>query len=75
MQKKLVNLNKNKADYNYYLAMAFELNHAYDDAINLYKKSIELNYHQKQNALNNIGNILLRNKKPDEVFKIFSESF
>ena len=25
--KKLVNLNKNKADYNYYLAMAFELNH------------------------------------------------
>ena len=37
--KKLVNLNKNKADYNYYLAMAFELNHTYDDAIKLYKKS------------------------------------
>ena len=73
--KKLVNLNKNKADYNYYLAMAFELNHAYDDAINLYKKSIELNYHQKQNALNNIGNILLRNKKPDESLRYFQKAF
>ena len=48
--------------------MAFELNHNYDDAIKLYKKSIELNYHQKQNALNNIGNILLRNKRPEESF-------
>ena len=49
-------------DYNYFLAMAFELNYDYDDAIKLYKKSVELNYQQKQNALNNIGNILLIKK-------------
>ena len=73
--KKLVNLNKNKADYNYYLAMAFELNHTYDDAIKLYKKSIELNYYQKQNALNNIGNILLRNKRPEESLRYFQKAY
>ena len=72
--KKLVNLNKNNPDYNYFLAMAFELNHTYDDAIKLYKKSIELNYKQKQNALNNIGNILLRNKQPEESLRYFQKA-
>ena len=35
--KKLVNLNKNMPDYNYFLALAFELDYAYDDAIKLYE--------------------------------------
>ena len=72
--KKLVNLNKNMPDYNYFLAMAFELNYDYDDAIKLYKKSVELNYQQKQNALNNIGNILLIKKKPEDSIKYFQKA-
>ena len=72
--KKLVNLNKNMPDYNYFLALAFELDYAYDDAIKLYEKSIELNYQQKQNALNNIGNILLIKKKPQDSIKYFQRA-
>ncbi len=69
--KKLINLNKNIAEYNYFLALAFELNYAYEDAIKLYEKSVELNYQKKQNALNNIGNILLIKKQPEESIKYF----
>lgn len=72
--KKLINLNKNIPDYNYFLAMALELNNDYDEAIALYNKSIELNYRQKQNSFNNIGNILLRNKKPEESIKYFQKA-
>ncbi len=72
--KKLINLNNNNPAYNYFLGLAFELNHLYDDAIKLYKKSIDLNYIEKRNALNNIGNILLTTKKPEESIHYFKKA-
>ena len=72
--KKLIYLNKDTPDYNYFLAMALELNHDYDEAIAFYKKSIELNYQNKQNSFNNIGNILLRNKKPEDSIIYFEKA-
>ena len=72
--KKLIYLNKDAPDYNYFLAMALELNHDYDEAIAFYNKSIELNYQNKQNSFNNIGNILLRNKKPEDAIVYFKKA-
>ena len=61
---KLINLDNKNSDYNY----------SYDEAIKFYKKSIELNYKKKQNAFNNIGNILFRNKHPEESIKYFKKA-
>ena len=71
---KLINLDNKNPDYNYFLALANEFNHSYDEAIKFYKKSIGLNYKEKQNAFNNIGNILLRNKLPEESIKYFKQA-
>jgi len=71
---KLINLDNKNSDYNYFLGLALEFNHSYDDAIKFYKKSIELNYKEKQNAFNNIGNILLRNKRRKESIKYFKQA-
>lgn len=71
---KLINLDNKNSDYNYFLGLAHEFNYSYDEAIKFYKKSIELNYKKKQNAFNNIGNILFRNKHPEESIKYFKKA-
>ena len=71
---KLINLDNKNSDYNYFLGLAHEFNYSYDEAIKFYKKSIELNYKKKQNSFNNIGNILFRNKHPEESIKYFKKA-
>ena len=73
--KKLINLDNKNSAYNYFLGLALEFNDSYDESIKFYKKSIELNYKEKQNALNNIGNILFRNKRPEESIKYFKHAY
>jgi len=71
---KLINLDNKNPDNNYFLGLALEFDNSYDEAIKFYKKSIELNYKDKQNALNNIGNILFRNKRQEESLKYFKQA-
>ena len=71
---KLLNLENKNPDSNYFLGLAHEFNYSYDEAIKFYKKSIELNYKEKQNAFNNIGNILFRNRRQEESIRYFKQA-
>tara|TARA_B100000579_G_scaffold231100_1_gene189355 strand:+ start:317 stop:2029 length:1713 start_codon:yes stop_codon:yes gene_type:complete len=62
--KKLFQLNSYNQLYNYQLGYAFELNNDSDEAIEYYKKCIDLNGEDKKKALNNIGSIYLKKNKP-----------
>ena len=73
--KKLININKNNPGYNYFLALSLEFNNLFNEAIKFYKKSIDLNYVEKRNAYNNIGNILLRQKKRLLSLKYFKKAY
>ena len=73
--KKLININKNNPGYNYFLALSLEFNNLFNEAIEFYKKSIDLNYVEKRNAYNNIGNILLRQKKRLLSLKYFKKAY
>lgn len=73
--KKLININKNDPSYNYFLALSLEFNNYFNEAVKFYKKSIDLNYVEKRNAYNNIGNILLRQKKQLLSLKYFKKAY
>ncbi len=62
--KKLFELNSYNQSYNYLLGYAFELNNNLKEAIEYYKKCVDLNGDDKKKALNNIGNIYLKRNNP-----------
>ena len=62
--KKLFELNSYNQLYNYQLGYAFELNNNLKEAIEYYKKCVDLNGDDKKKALNNIGNIYLKRNNP-----------
>ena len=72
--QKLSDLN-NKSDlFVYQLAYAYELNNDNLSAIEKYEKCKDLNGKNKLKALNNIGNIYLKNNKPKTSLKYLLEA-
>jgi len=62
--KKLVEIDKLNAEYNYKLAYAFELNNNLDESIKHYNIYIDFDGKNKMQAYNNIGCMYLRRNKP-----------
>ena len=71
-----MNFNQNNTNdlYAYQLAYAYELNNDNLLAIENYEKCKNLNGKNKLKALNNIGNIYLKNNKPKTSLKYFLEA-
>jgi len=72
--QKLINLNNKNDLFFYQLAYAFELNNDKLLAIENYEKCKDLSGKNKLKALNNIGNIYLKNNKPKISLKYFLEA-
>ncbi len=72
--QKLCNLNNSNDLFFYQLAYAYELNSNNLLAIDNYEKCKNLNGKNKLKALNNIGNIYLKNNKPKTSLKYFLEA-
>ena len=72
--QKLCNLNNSNDLFFYQLAYAYELNNNNLLAIDNYEKCKNLNGKNKLKALNNIGNIYLKNNKPKTSLKYFLEA-
>ena len=72
--QKLSDLNSTNDLFVYQLAYAYELNNDNLLAIENYEKCIDLNGKNKLKALNNIGNIYLKNNKPKTSLKYFLEA-
>ena len=72
--QKLSNLNGSNDLFIYHLAYAYELNNDNLLAIENYEKCKDLNGKNKLKALNNIGNIYLKNNKPKTSLKYFLEA-
>ena len=62
--RKLVEIDKLNAEYNYKLAYALELNNNLDEAIKYYNIYINFDGKNKKQAFNNIGCMYLRINKP-----------
>ena len=72
--QKLNNLNNTNDLFVYQLAYAYELNNDNLLAIKYYENCKDLNGQNKLKALNNIGNIYLKNNKPKTSLKYFLEA-
>ena len=72
--QKLCNLNNSNDLFFYQLAYAYELNSDNLLAIDSYEKCKNLDGKNKLKALNNIGNIYLKNNKPKTSLKFFLEA-
>ena len=72
--QKLINLNNKNDLFFYQVAYAYELNNDNLLAIENYEKCNNLNGKHKLKALNNIGNIYLKNNKPKTSLKYFLEA-
>ena len=72
--QKLSDLNSANDLFVYQLAYAYELNNHNLLAIENYEKCKDLNGNNKLKALNNIGNIYLKNNKPKTSLKYFLEA-
>ena len=72
--RKLSILNNSNDLYIYQLAYAYELNNNNLLAIEHYEKCKDLNGNNKLKALNNMGNIYLKNNKPKTSLKYFLEA-
>ncbi len=73
--KNLTQLDKSNPTYIYQLGFAFENKNDLDNAIENYKKCINLNGREKKNAYNNIGTIYLKKNKPNISIKFFLNAF
>ncbi len=73
--KSLCEINDKNDLYFYQLAFAHELNNESLIALDFYEKCINLNGKNKLKALNNIGNIYLRNNKPKTSLKYFMNAY
>ena len=62
--RKLIEIDKLNAEYNYKLAYALELNNNLDESIRHYNIYIDFNGKNKKQAYNNIGCMYLRRNKP-----------
>ena len=69
--RKLIEIDKINAEYNYKLAYALELNNNLDESINYYNIYIDFGGKNKKQAFNNIGCMYLKINKP----KIAKEFF
>ena len=72
--KLLYEINILNEKYNYQLAYAFEVNNNNIQAIEFYNKCINLNGKNKIGAINNIGNIFLRNNKNKTALNFFLQA-
>ena len=72
--KLLYDINILNEKYNYQLAYAFEVNNNNIQAIEFYNKCIDLNGKNKIGAINNIGNIFLRNNKNKTALNFFLQA-
>ena len=73
--KKLFEINSSNDLYSYQLAYAYELNNEESLALDLYKKSADLNGKSKFKALNNIGSIYLKNQRPKISLEYFLKAY
>ena len=72
--KLLYEINILNEKYNYQLAYALEVNNNNIQAIEFYNKCIDLNGKNKIGAINNIGNIFLRNNKNKTALNFFLQA-
>ncbi len=71
--QKLIEADRFENEYNYKLAYAFELNNNLKDSIDYYKRYIDKKGKNSKQALNNIGCIYLKRKKPKIAINFFKQ--
>ena len=69
--KKLIHIDESSDQYNYQLAFAFELNDNLTEALKYYKICTNIDHKNKKKALNNIGSIYLKIRKPKIALNYF----
>lgn len=72
--KKLIESDNSNPAYNYKLAYALEQNNRIEEAIEYYKKCINLNGNDKLKAINNIGVIYSKLKKENIAIKYYLDA-
>ena len=72
---KLISFDSLNPTYNYFLAVAYELNNEPDNAIKFYKINIDLNGKEKKKSFNNIASIFSFTKKYKTALKFFLEAY
>lgn len=73
--KKLINFDYYNPSFNYFLAYALELNNETNQAIEFYKKNIDLNGSEKKKSFNNIASIYFIKKKYKEALEFFLKAY
>ena len=72
---KLISFDSLNPTYNYFLAVAYELNNEPDNAIKFYKINIDLNGKEKKKSFNNIASIFSFTKKYKTALKFYLEAY
>ena len=73
--KKLINFDYYNPSFNYFLAYALELNNETNQAIEFYKKNIDLNGSEKKKSFNNIASIYFFKKKYKDALEFFLKAY